>query len=107
MVRVPTHRVPTHPGQLLLSEFLEPLEISQRELADAIDVPHQRINDIVNRRRGLTASIALRLGKYFGTSSSFWLSTQARWDLYHAEREEAPALKRIRRRRVDSHAASG
>lgn len=99
MVRVPTHRTPTHPGEMLLLEFLEPLGITQRELSDAIDVPYQRVNEIVNGRRGLTASTALRLAKYFGTTSGFWMNLQARWDLFHAQRREAETLRRIRARR--------
>jgi antitoxin HigA-1 len=60
MVRIPTHRVPTHPGEMLLEEFLKPMGITQRELADAIGVPYQRVNEIVNGRRGITPSTALR-----------------------------------------------
>lgn len=71
--------------------------VTQRELADAIAVPYQRVNEIVNRRRGITPSTALRLAEFFGTSSGFWLNLQARWDLYHAQRAEADELKRIRR----------
>ena len=96
MVRVPTHRVPTHPGEMLLEEFLQPMEITQRELAEAIAVPYQRVNEIVNGRRGVTPSTALRLAQYFGTSTEFWMNCQLRWDLYHAQREEAEALKKIR-----------
>jgi len=97
MVRVPTHRSPTHPGEMLLEEFLEPLGISQRELADRIHVPYQRINELVNGRRGVTPSTALRLGRFFGMSPGFWMNLQIRWDLYHAKREEAEELQRIRR----------
>jgi addiction module HigA family antidote len=97
MVRVPTHRSPTHPGEMLLEEFLEPLGISQRELADRIHVPYQRINELVNGRRGVTPSTALRLGRFFGMSPGFWMNLQLRWDLYHAKREEAEELQRIRR----------
>ena len=68
MVRVPTHRTPTHPGEMLVEEFLNPLGISQRELADAIVVPYQRVNEIVNGRRGVTPSTALRLAQFLGTS---------------------------------------
>ena len=96
MVRVPTHRVPTHPGEMLLEEFLQPMEGSQRELAEAIAVPYQRVNEIVNGRRGVTPSTALRLSQYLGTSSDFWMNLQLRWDLYHAQRAEAEVLKRIR-----------
>ena len=97
MVRVPTHRSPTHPGEMLPEEFLEPLGISQRELADRIHVPYQRINELVNGRRGVTPSTALRLGRFFGMSPGFWMNLQLRWNLYHAKREEAEELQRIRR----------
>ncbi|HEU5211121.1 MAG TPA: HigA family addiction module antitoxin [Longimicrobiales bacterium] len=95
MVRVPTHRPPVHPGEMLLEEFLKPMELSQRDLADAIGVPYQRVNEIVNGRRGITPSTAVRLGHYFDMSSGFWLNLQTRWDLYHAERAEAAVLRKI------------
>ncbi len=97
MVLVPTHRTPTHPGEMLIEEFLDPMEITQRELATAIAVPYQRVNEIVNGRRGVTPSTALRLSQFFGTSSDFWMNLQQRWDLYHAQRAEADVLKRIPR----------
>ena len=74
MVRIPTHRTPTHPGEMLLEEFPIPLALTQRELAKAIHVPYQRINDLVNGRRGITPSTALRLAKYFEVSPPFWLN---------------------------------
>lgn len=63
---------------MLREEFLEPLGITQRELADAICVPYQRVNEIVNGRRGMTPSRALRLSRYFGRSSGFWMNGQMR-----------------------------
>ena len=95
MVRIPTHRAPTHPGEMLLEEFLKPMGLTQRELADGIGVPYQRVNEIVNRKRGITPSTALRLAKFFGTTSGFWMNGQMRWDLYHARKAEAAVLKRI------------
>ena len=97
MVRIPTDRPPTHPGQMLLEEFLGPMGITQRELADAIRVPYQRINEIINGRRGITPATALRLAKFFGMSPDFWMNMQLRWDLYHAQRSESDALKAIHR----------
>ncbi len=97
-MRVPTHRQPTHPGEMLLEEFLRPLGITQRQLAEAIHVPYQRINELSNGRRGMTPSTALRLGKYFGTSADFWMNLQLRWDLYHAQQEEGKELRSIRSR---------
>ena len=84
---------------MLLEEFLEPMGLSQRDVSDAIDVPYQRVNEIVNRRRGVSPSTALRLSRLLGTSPDFWLNLQLRWDLYHAERAEAKALRKIKRAR--------
>lgn len=97
MIRVPTHREPTHPGEMLREEFLVPMGITQRELANAIRVPYQRVNEIVNARRGITPSTALRLARVFGNTAAFWLNLQLRWDLYHAQRAEADALAEIDR----------
>ena len=79
MVRIPTHRPPTHPGEMLREELLVPMNISQRDLASAIHVPYQRVNELVNQKRGVTPSTALRLAKYFGMSPDFWLNLQVRW----------------------------
>ena len=76
MTRIPTHRPPTHAGEMLLEEFLIPLELTQQELANAIHVPYQRVNEIINRRRGITPSTALRLAKFFSTSADFWMNLQ-------------------------------
>ncbi len=72
---------PIHPGEILLEEFLVPLEISQYRLAKNISVPPRRINEIVHGKRSITADTALRLSRYFGTSERFWLNLQARYDL--------------------------
>lgn len=72
---------PIHPGEILLAEFLEPLEISQYRLARDISVPPRRINEIVHGTRAITADTALRLARYFGTSERFWLNLQTRYDL--------------------------
>ena len=95
MVRVPTNRTPTHPGEMLLEEFLDPMGISQRDLADNIHVPYQRINEIVNGRRGITPSTALRLAKFFDMSADFWMNLQLRWDLYLAQHGEIKVLNTI------------
>ena len=96
MVRIPTDREPTHPGEMLIEEFLPPMGLTQRELADGIHVPYQRVNEIVNGRRGITPSTALRLAKYFGNSEGFWMNLQLRWDLYQAKRSEEGDLRAIR-----------
>src|SRR5258706_14534861 len=96
MIRVPTHRKPTHPGEMLREEFLKPLNLSQRDLASRINVPYQRVNELVNQKRGVTPSTALRLAKFLGTSPAFWMNLQLRWDLFRAGIAEARALKRIK-----------
>jgi len=95
MVRIPASRPPTHPGEMLLEEFLNPMKLTQRELADAIHVPYQRVNDLVNGRRGVTPSTALRLARFFGMTPDFWMNLQLRWDLYFAQRDEIQALEEI------------
>ena len=104
MVRVPTHREPTHPGEMLIEEFLIPMGLTQRELANSIHVPYQRINEIINKKRGITPSTALRLAKFFGMSEDFWMNLQLRWDLYKARRQEAKELKAIRPYRLSEKA---
>jgi addiction module HigA family antidote len=96
MIRVPTHRTPTHPGEMLLEEFLKPMGISQKELSQAIKVPYQRVNEIINGKRGMTPGTALRLAKVFNISADFWMNIQLRWDLYFARKAETEALKRIK-----------
>ncbi|MCX7044461.1 MAG: HigA family addiction module antitoxin [Candidatus Sumerlaeota bacterium] len=96
MIRIPTHRAPTHPGEMLLQEFLVPMGLTQRQLGDGIHVPYQRVNDIINGRRGITPSTALRLAKFFGTSPDLWMNFQLRWDLYFVQKAENAALKAIR-----------
>ncbi len=95
MVRVPTHREPTHPGEILKEEFLRPLGISQRELAEGIHMSYRYINAVINKKRGVTPGAALRLAKYFGTTPGFWMNLQLRWDLYQAQKEEASQLEEI------------
>jgi antitoxin HigA-1 len=72
---------PIHPGEILLEEFLKPLKISQSVLSRDLDVPLQRINQIVLGKRAITVDTALRLAKYFGTTPELWLNLQSRYDL--------------------------
>lgn len=95
MVRIPTDREPTHPGEMLLEEFLNPMKITQRDLADAIHVPYQRVNELVNQKRGVTPATALRLARFFNVSADYWLNLQVRWDLYRAQRAEKDELETI------------
>ena len=89
------HLPPTHPGSMLLEEFLKPLEMTQVELAEAIGVPLQRVNEIVNQKRGVSPETALRLGKYFGVSADFWLGLQKDRDLWNAYQKEKAKLNEI------------
>ncbi len=95
MPRIPKNGPPATSGEMLLEEFLKPRGITQRELADAIGVPYQRINRLINGKGRVTAGLAYRLSKYMGTSPEFWLNGQMAWDMYHALRSEAAALERI------------
>jgi addiction module HigA family antidote len=95
MVMVPTNREPTHPGEILREEFLGPMGITQAQLAKAIQVPFQRVNEVVRGRRSVTVSTALRLARFFGTTASFWMNLQLRYDLYKTERSERETLEHI------------
>jgi addiction module HigA family antidote len=86
---------PVHPGEILLTEFLEPLEVSQYQLAKAVDVPARRINEIVHGQRRISADTALRLARYFGTSERFWMNLQARYDLETEKDRLGTALEEI------------
>lgn len=97
MVRIPTNREPTHPGEMLLKEFLQPMGIMQRELASSIHVPYQSVNEIINKKRSVTPSTALRLAKFFNVTEDFWLNLQLRTDLYRAKQLESKELERIHR----------
>lgn len=79
---------PTHPGEMLLEEFLELLGMSQTELAERLRVSYPRINRLVNGKRGVTPDTALRLSKLFGTTPGFWLNGQRNWDLWHTLHSE-------------------
>ncbi|MBX7253200.1 MAG: HigA family addiction module antidote protein [Candidatus Promineofilum sp.] len=74
---------------------MTPMNLTQRELAEAIHVPYQRINEIINGKRGVTPATALRLARFFGMSAGFWMNLQLRWDLYHAQQEEAEVIDAI------------
>lgn len=83
---MPTRRPPTHPGEILLEEFLRPLGMTQVTAARRMGIPTNRLNEIVRRRRGVTADTALRLARLLETSPQLWMNLQATWDLYHAAR---------------------
>lgn len=94
--RLPTHRPPTHPGEMLLEEFLKPLGISQSAFAKQLDVSFPRLNEIINCKRSVTTDTALRLARVTGMSAEFWLGLQQDWDLWHALRsEEADEIAKL------------
>src|SRR5215471_13491197 len=85
---------PVHPGDVLLEEFLKPMELSQNSLARALGVAPRRINEIVLRKRAMTADTALRLSRYFGNSPEFWLGLQLDYDLDMARIQAGPRIDR-------------
>ena len=84
--RLPTHQPPTHPGEMLLEEFLKPLGISLSAFAVQLGVSFPRLNEVVNGRRSVTPDTALRLAQVTSMSADFWLGLQQDWDLWHALR---------------------
>jgi antitoxin HigA-1 len=91
---------PIHPGEVLVEEFLKPMDLSQNRVATAIGVPARRINEIALRKRSITADTALRLAKYFGNSPQFWLGLQMDYDLDVASIRLGGSLGRIVRNRA-------
>lgn len=89
--RLPRNRPPTHPGEMLLEEFLKPLGLTQSEFAVRLGVSFPRLNEIVRGRRGVTPDTALRLERVLGMSADFWLGLQTDWDLWHAMRGKTAA----------------
>ena len=87
--RLPSDPEPTHPGEMLLEEFLKPLGISQVAFARRLGVSFPRLNGVIRGRRAVTPDTALRLERVTGTSAAFWLGLQQDWDLWHAERGDA------------------
>jgi antitoxin HigA-1 len=86
-----------HPGEVLIEEFLVPMNLSQNALARAIAVPPRRINEIVLGKRAITADTALRLARYFGTSEQLWMGLQADYDLEEARRQLGRKIEKIER----------
>jgi len=94
--RLPAQRPPTHPGEMLLEEFLKPLGISQAAFAVRLGIPFPRLNEIIRGKRSVTPDTALRLARVLGMSADFWLGLQQDWDLWHAMRsEEAAAIAQL------------
>ena len=87
---LPTNRAPTHPGEMLLEEFLKPLGITQSDFAKHLGWTYTRINEIVNGRRGVSADTALAFSEAFKMDAEFWINLQVTWDLWHAKQKHKP-----------------
>jgi addiction module HigA family antidote len=96
---LPTHRPPTHPGEMLLKEFLEPLGVSQAEAATRMRIRFQRLNGIVRGRRAVSASRSSAVSALTGWDAQIWLTLQAKWDLWHAlkARGRRPKVRPLRK----------
>jgi addiction module HigA family antidote len=103
---LPKNRPPTPPGEMLLEEFLRPRGITQVELASRMSVPIQRVNTIVNGKRGITAETAILLSEALDTSPELWMGLQANHDLWHALRQRATARSASRTRGGGKHKAA-
>ena len=96
-LRTPTHREPTHPGEVLFEEFLSPLNLTQADVAERIGVSYPRLNELIHGKRGVTTDTALRLSKLLGTTPEFWLNLQLTYDLYQAQHSsEANEIRHIK-----------
>ena len=89
--QLPRRRSPTHPGEMLLEEFLKPLGISQSAFAVRLGISFPRLNDLIHKKRGVTPDTALRLARVLGMSADFWLGLQHDWDLWHLMRSKRAA----------------
>jgi antitoxin HigA-1 len=95
--KLPKNRPPTHPGEMLLEEFIKPFNITQTKLAQKLEVSYPRLNEIIKGRRSVTPDTALRLSQVLGMSADFWLGLQQDWDLWHAMNSpKAVEIKRLR-----------
>ena len=95
--RLPKKRPPTHPGEMLLEEFLKPLGLTQTEFAQRLGVSYPRLNEIIRGRRSVTPDTALRLAQVLTMSADFWLGLQQDWDLWHAlNSPEADDIARLK-----------
>ena len=87
----PTHRAPTHPGEILLEDFLKPRELSQVDAAAKMGISRNRVNELIQGKRGVTADTALRLAKLLKTDAEIWMNLQTQYDLWHAARAQRQA----------------
>lgn len=94
--KLPRHQPPTHPGEMLMEEFLKPLSVSQSAFAVRLGVSFPRLNEVVRGKRAVTPDTALRLARVTGMSADFWLGLQQDWDLWHASRSrKAAAIEKL------------
>ncbi len=93
--QLPSHQPPTHPGEMLLEEFLKPLGVSQSSFAVRLGVSFPRLNEIIRGKRAVTPDTALRLARVTGMSADFWLGLQQDWDLWHAMRSAEATLEKL------------
>lgn len=89
-------REPTHPGDILLHEFMEPLSLTQTQLARDLDTTFRTVNEIINHKRGVSPEMAVRLAIYFGTSEEVWLNLQTQYELYKIKAKKRKTLERVR-----------
>lgn len=87
---LPKKRAPTHPGEMLIEEFLNPLNLTQKEFAIHVGWTYAKLNEIIHGKRGITAETALVLSEAFKMEPEFWLNLQRDWDLWHAQRQHKP-----------------
>ena len=92
---LPKHRRPTHPGEIIRYEFLEPLQLTQQELADAIGVTRVRVNEIILGKRSITPDTAFRLAKFFNTTADFWIGLQTNFDMWETLQSNKTEYERI------------
>jgi addiction module HigA family antidote len=90
---LPTNRAPTHPGEMLLEEFIKPLEMTQKDFASQLGWTYAKLNEIVHAKRGITPETALMLSDALGMEPEFWLNLQRDWDLWHAKRKHKKISK--------------
>lgn len=102
---LPIYRAPTHPGEMLLEEFLKPAGVSQAAAAKRMRIPFQRLNGIVNERRGVSVETALLLEAFTGMPAQFWLTLQSNYDLWHAMRKQNAQGRRPKIKRLETAAA--
>lgn len=93
--RLPANRPPTHPGEMLLEEFIKPLGISQSALAIRLGISYPRLNEIIRGKRAISVDTALRLERVIGMPADFWLGLQQDWDVWHAKRTAAPMVAKL------------